>query len=290
MDGKIYWYESLILLFLYCDYIMVLIFNNRLKMLVYRWIRADVMESQFLLDNNLNQMTTYCRLDDDAVEILPISESAQTLEFSESNELPKSQVRKIDIGHYCLVPLKMLFLFTIPDCRIHRWRKMFPLSFLMSVLWLGVWCFILIWMVATIGYTLGIPDSVMGITFLAAGTSLPDALASIHAVKSGHASMGVSNTIGSNVFDLLVALAVPWLIQNFVSGTHVDVNSRGLRYNSVLLIVGLIFLVLTMRCRQFYLDRSLGLILISCYMVYVVLSLMIEMNVFGLVNLPMCPF
>lgn len=36
-----------------------------------------------------------------------------------------------------------------------------------------------------VGYTLNIPDSVMGITFLAAGTSIPDAMASVFVVKQG---------------------------------------------------------------------------------------------------------
>ena len=39
--------------------------------------------------------------------------------------------------------------------------------------------------VALIGYTLGIPDSIMGITFLAAGTSVPDAMASVMVARQG---------------------------------------------------------------------------------------------------------
>ena len=46
--------------------------------------------------------------------------------------------------------------------------------------------------VALIGFTLGIPDSIMGITFLAAGTSVPDAYASIHVAKQ------VIDTLTSN--------------------------------------------------------------------------------------------
>jgi Ca2+/Na+ antiporter len=42
-----------------------------------------------------------------------------------------------------------------------------------------------IFKVTVVGYTLNIPDSVMGITFLAAGTSIPDAMASVFVVKQG---------------------------------------------------------------------------------------------------------
>jgi sodium/potassium/calcium exchanger 4 len=36
------------------------------------------------------------------------------------------------------------------------------------------------------GSTLGIPDTVMGLTFVAAGVSVPDALSSLAVVKEGH--------------------------------------------------------------------------------------------------------
>lgn len=101
--------------------------------------------------------------------------------------------------------------------------------------------------VTIVGYTLGIPDVIMGITFLAAGTSVPDCIASLIVARQGRAltcfrflvflpftfiqveltfqlricffvcsglgDMAVSNSIGSNVFDILVGLGVPWGIQ-----------------------------------------------------------------------------
>jgi len=39
-----------------------------------------------------------------------------------------------------------------------------------------------------IGYTLGIPDVIMGITFLAAGTSVPDCMASLIVARQGTVS------------------------------------------------------------------------------------------------------
>ena len=48
--------------------------------------------------------------------------------------------------------------------------------------------------------------------------------------------MGVSNTFGSNVFDLLVGLAFPWFSKALISGTAVHINSNGLMYDSILLL------------------------------------------------------
>ncbi len=40
--------------------------------------------------------------------------------------------------------------------------------------WIGGVTYLLAWMTTIIGYTVGVPDSVMGLTFLAIGTSVPE--------------------------------------------------------------------------------------------------------------------
>ena len=57
----------------------------------------------------------------------------------------------------------------------------------------------MVWMITVIGFTLGIPDTVMGLTFIAAGVSVPDCLSGVAVVKEGHGDMAISNAIGSNV-------------------------------------------------------------------------------------------
>lgn len=66
------------------------------------------------------------------------------------------------------------------------------------------------------GYTLNIPDTIMGITFLAAGTSVPDTIASVIVARQGLGDMAVSNSLGSNVFDILLGLAFPWFIKTAI--------------------------------------------------------------------------
>lgn len=62
-----------------------------------------------------------------------------------------------------------------------------------------------------IGETLGIPPYIMGLTFLAAGTSVPDLLSSVIVARRGLGDMAISSSIGSNIFDILVGLPLPWL-------------------------------------------------------------------------------
>jgi len=63
-----------------------------------------------------------------------------------------------------------------------------------------------------VGNTLGIPMVLMGLTFLAAGTSVPDLISSVIVARMGEGDMAVSSSIGSNIFDITVGLPFPWLI------------------------------------------------------------------------------
>lgn len=58
---------------------------------------------------------------------------------------------------------------------------------------------------------------------------MPDALSSIAVIKEGYGDMAVSNAVGSNVFDILICLGLPWFIQTAIikPGSHVNVISKG---------------------------------------------------------------
>ncbi|XP_021100472.1 sodium/potassium/calcium exchanger 4 isoform X3 [Heterocephalus glaber] len=187
-------------------------------------------------------------------------------------------------------PLIFLLCITIPNCSKPRWEKFFMVTFITATLWIAIFSYFMVWLVTIIGYTLGIPDVIMGITFLAAGTSVPDCMASLIVARQGLGDMAVSNTIGSNVFDILVGLGIPWGLQTMVInyGSTVKINSRGLVYSVVLLLGSVALTVLGIHFNKWRLDRKLGVYVLVLYAVFLCFSIMIEFNVFTFVNLPMC--
>ncbi|XP_042321421.1 sodium/potassium/calcium exchanger 3 isoform X3 [Sceloporus undulatus] len=140
-------------------------------------------------------------------------------------------------------PLSLLLYFTVPNCNKPRWEKWFLVTFAASTIWIAAFSYIMVWMVTIIGYTLGIPDVIMGITFLAAGTSVPDCMASLIVARQGMGDMAVSNSIGSNVFDILIGLGLPWSLQTLAInyGSSIQLNSRGLIYSVALLLASVFF-------------------------------------------------
>ncbi|KAG9346523.1 hypothetical protein JZ751_006834 [Albula glossodonta] len=82
-------------------------------------------------------------------------------------------------------PLGLLLYCTVPNCVLPRWHRWFMVTFVASTLWIAIFSYLMVWMVTIISFTLDIPDVIMGITFLAAGTSVPDCMASLIVARQG---------------------------------------------------------------------------------------------------------
>lgn len=110
---------------------------------------------------------------------------------------------------------------------------------------------------------------------------------------SGHGSMGISNSIGSNTFDILLCLGLPWLIKSSFSPTqpgrhYISINSGGLEYSAISLLSTLMLLYIAFASNKFQLDRKVGRACLCMYAVFLILASLIELNVFFTVNLPTC--
>lgn len=173
-------------------------------------------------------------------------------------------------------PLGILLYCTVPNCVRPRWHKWFMATFLGSTLWIAIFSYLMVWMVTIISSTLGIPDYIMGITFLAAGTSVPDCMASLIVARQGMGDMAVSNSIGSNIFDILLGLGFPWTLRTLVvdHGSVVHINNKGLVYSVVLLLASVILTVMSVHLNHWKLDRRLGFGLMFLYAVFLLCSIL----------------
>lgn len=108
----------------------------------------------------------------------------------------------------------------------------------------------------------------------------------------GLGTMSISNSIGSNTFDILVCLGLPWLIRaSMISSdpvNYIKINSGGLEYSTMTLLLSLVLLYAILACNRFYLDKKVGFISLILYCCFLVFASMFEMNVFFTVNLPTC--
>jgi Ca2+/Na+ antiporter len=92
-------------------------------------------------------------------------------------------------------PLEVLFAWTVPNCADPRWEQYYVATFTGSIAWIGLLSFVMCDFSTRAGCVLGIPGLLMGLVFLAAGTSVPDALSSVAVGRSGMGDMAVSAVV-----------------------------------------------------------------------------------------------
>jgi sodium/potassium/calcium exchanger 2 len=125
--------------------------------------------------------------------------------------------------------------------------------------------------------TIGVPEAVAGVTVLAAGTSVPDLLSSVIVARQGEGDMAVSSSIGSNIFDVLVGLPVPWMIACLIGRgggpnkglNYVPVQTNSLLF-SLLVLMGMLFSVIVIiKLSGWKMTKGLGFSMIGLYVIFV---------------------
>jgi len=179
------------------------------------------------------------------------------------------------------LPLSAVMSITIPNCSSEETKKYYILTFTMSILWIGLLSFYMVTWASKLGCMFGIHPAIMGCTILAAGTSVPDAIGSLIVAKNGQGDMAVSNAIGSNVFDILLGLGIPWMLNGLIYGTRLHVDAENLVPLSLILIGTLFGVYFTALSTGFHLTKPVGIIFFSFYFVFVAYNLAHE---FGLIS------
>merc|ERR1719224_16191 len=105
----------------------------------------------------------------------------------------------------------------------------------------------------------------MGLVFCAAGTSLPDCMCSVIVARKGKAEMAISNVFGSNVFDILIGLGVPWALKLMVSGSVPPIDAGSFEESAWILgSILCIYTIIVSWCK-FRLPRWSAYLFLSAY-------------------------
>ena len=149
----------------------------------------------------------------------------------------------------------------------------------MSIVWIIIYSYLMVWWATRIGETYNIDSALMGLTFLAAGTSVPDLITSVLVAKEGHGDMAVSSSIGSNIFDVTVGLPLPWLLYSAVFQKPKSVSSGGLVCSIGLLLLMLVTLIASIVATGWKMNRVMGFMMLALYAGFVAVSLLLEYGV-----------
>lgn len=103
-------------------------------------------------------------------------------------------------------------------------------------------------------------ESLVGLTIVAVGTSLPELVTSVVAAKKGENEIAIGNVVGSNIFNLLFILGVSSTINPLTIGSQIIIDL------AVMLLVVIIAFILSLKGK---LNRKDGIIFVLCYVTYV---------------------
>ncbi|MFW5917646.1 MAG: sodium:calcium antiporter [Halorubrum sp.] len=117
--------------------------------------------------------------------------------------------------------------------------------------------------VESLGATFGVPEFLAGVTIVAAATSLPDTLVSLRTAQEGRGSTSLGNVLGSNTFDLLVAIPLGVLIVG-----RVEVNFSTAVPMFGVLTAATVLLFATLRT-DLSLERRESYVLLAAYLLFV---------------------
>ncbi|XP_054156542.1 sodium/potassium/calcium exchanger 3-like [Oppia nitens] len=301
-DNRVDLIDSSLLTLLFALYVGVMIYNAKLSMnsadrlhdrTTEKLVAIERAESTPLLDSKslmiLEQMATNCG--DNKCDWKNAKNYRNGYEEIVNKKLQLSEDDDEDNDNcfmnncFCsliLSPVYLIFWLTMPK----RWPV---LTFAVSIGWLTGLSYCTVWSVDGLSELLAIPQTISGMTLLAAGSAVPDLVTTVILIKKkGLASMGMCATIAANIYAIVVGLGLPWLLKCLVqlvnssgdySQAFITIESNALPYTSIVLLVIIFAFMLTLKLCKWKLYTRFSLFCAIIHIMFLSASISLEMFV-----------
>lgn len=108
---------------------------------------------------------------------------------------------------------------------------------------------------------IGVSDSLIALTVVAIGTSLPELVTSAVAVKKGETDLAIGNVIGSNIFNIFFVLGISSVVSPITFGLETFIDTI------IMLAAGIIVYLLALK--NYRIGNKKGILMIGMYLVYI---------------------
>ena len=130
-----------------------------------------------------------------------------------------------------------------------------------GVILLGVGAYLTVENAVVLAKELGLSEKLIGLTVIAIGTSLPELITSIIAIRKGHTDIGVGNIIGSNIYNVLMIMGVGAALGGVIVASDVFIDYAIMIAFSASLLVA---------WKMGVINRVMGIALLIAYVAYLV--------------------
>ena len=122
-----------------------------------------------------------------------------------------------------------------------------------------------------IAEALGVPDTVIALTFVALGTSLPELVTAISSLAKGHSNLSLGNIVGANLFNLVLVCGLSVTLAPFKLPTEKTIAGMNASLVVDLPLMLLVMIILTIPTLiRGRLSRAQGIILLATYAAFCV--------------------
>ena len=136
----------------------------------------------------------------------------------------------------------------------------------LGIAFLGVGAYLTVENAVVLAEEFGLSEKLIGLTVIAIGTSLPELITSVIAIRKGHADIGVGNIIGSNIYNILMIMGVGAVLGSVIVASSVFIDYVIMIAFSATLLAALKLGVIS---------RLMGIVLAIAYVVFLGVSFFI---------------
>ncbi|KAL0221046.1 hypothetical protein RCL1_000900 [Eukaryota sp. TZLM3-RCL] len=257
-NGKADFSDSLVLLGAYLAYVILNVFNSKYVSLMDRLFSKKMKEQSPLLINTDPSLDLNFIINDEMEEI----EKVKIEVVSKKNRFFKF------LWKIFTFPQTAALYLTVPKCKVPKYKKFYMITFITCIVWMGFIEYFIVHFVAELGSLLEIPPQVMGIFVLGPATSSPELLASIYVVKQGKGDTVIGNAFGSNLFDVLFSLGIPYFIATAIWPRQPVIIAEPVLPSVTILVLISVLSLICFGISRFRMKKSTGLLFLFCYISY----------------------
>jgi len=192
--------------------------------------------------------------------------------YSEDNDKKEEEVKEErtekTLFNKIMSPVDFVINLIFPN------KKHFTIIFFISIIIIAGISWVLVESAIEIAHFLNISEAIIAVTILAVGTSIPDLISSVIVSKQGRGGMAISNAVGSNIFDILVGLGLPFLIVIISLGGEANIDVGNIEISVYFLLASVFIVFLLFILNKWKVGKIFGSSLLLIYLTYVIWAIL----------------
>lgn len=169
------------------------------------------------------------------------------------------------------------------------------IGFVISISWISIVANEVVGILKAVGIMFHISDAILGLTVFAVGNSLGDFVANTTVARMGFPMMALSACFGGPMLNILVGIGMsgllvipsstsgkaPGVLNTLTTGADYQIHiSHGLIISTVTLLVTLIFLLISIPLNKWRMNRFVGIVTVSFWVISTIINVILEIFVF----------